>query len=217
LLWVVDVLLSSTLMATTKIPGLVQHVDRTLNRETQYTFDESFAGKEYRTAMITGHRWFNYNIPIDKLITMATNQGVEHFFCGMALGTDQLAAQILIRRKLNWTAVIPSADQHKLWKPHQQSHYKKLLEQATKRVCLYNQYSPGVMQARNLWMVKRSDICLAVFSGDPHGVEDYTKGGTATTFKMALDRNLLIYQYIPAESRFLVIEPAYQQLSLSLT
>lgn len=190
----------------------MQHVDRRVNRETQYDFDESFASKQYHTAMITGHRWFDYNIPISKLITMAVNQGVSHFYCGMALGTDQVAAEILIYRKLKWTAVIPCADQHNLWKPRQQSHYKELLEQATKRVCLYDKYSPGVMQARNLWMVRRSDICLAAFSGDPHGVG----GGTATTFKMARDRNLLIYQYIPAESRFKVLEPASIQLSLNL-
>lgn len=189
--------------------GLMQHVDRTLNRNTQYDFPETFE-KEYHTAMITGHRWFDYNVPIDKLITMAVNQGVTHFLCGMALGTDQVAAEILVQRKLKWTAVIPCADQDKMWKPHQRSHYRKLVEQASKQVTLYKQYSAGVMQARNQWMVERADICLAVFSGDPHGVG----GGTATTVKMAHDRNLLIYQYIPAESRFLVIEPVCQQLNL---
>ncbi|MEG5175579.1 SLOG family protein [Microcoleus sp. B3-D7] len=193
--------------------ALLQQVKESLHRSTQYDFDEPFAGKEYHTAMITGHRWITSSLylpEIEKLIMMAVNQGVQHFFCGMALGTDQLAAQILIRHKLKWTAVIPCRNQHKLWTPRQQFHYKQLLEQATKRVCLFDEYCSGVMQARNLWMVKRSDICLAVFSGDPHGVG----GGTATTFNMARDRNLLIYQYIPAESRFQVIEPAYQQLSL---
>ncbi|MEG4302402.1 SLOG family protein [Microcoleus sp. D3_18a_C4] len=192
--------------------GLIQHVDRTLNRNTQYDFDEPFEGKEYRTAMITGHRWCGdcYSQNIEKLIEMALHLGVNHFLCGMALGTDQIAAKILIRRNLKWTAVIPCADQNKLWKPRQRSHYKKLLEQATKQVTLYPEYRTGVMQARNLWMVKRADICLAFFSGDPHSVG----GGTATTVKMAIDRNLLIYQYIPAESRFVIIEPACQQLSL---
>ena len=128
----------------------------------------------------------------------------------MAIGTDQVAAEILVRRNLKWTAVIPCADQDKLWKPHQRSHYRKLLEKATKQVILYPNYSPGVMHVRNLWMVKRADICLAVFSGDPHGVG----GGTASTFKMAHDRNLLIYQYIPAESKYAIVEPAYQQMSL---
>ena len=190
--------------------ALQQRINRTLNRNIQYNFEEGLEPKQYNTAMITGHRWFNYNIPIDKLIGMAMNQGVTKFLCGMALGADQVAAEILVHRKLKWTAVIPCADQHLLWKPREQSHYKKLLEQATDQVCLYKKYSPGVMQARNQWMVKRADICLAVFSGDPHGVG----GGTATTFKMARNRNLLIYQYIPAESRFVIIEPAYQQLSL---
>ena len=190
--------------------GFAQHLNRSLNREIQYNFDEGFEGKEYNTAMITGHRWFKYNIPVDKLITMAVNQGVSHFLCGMALGTDQVAAEILVRRQLKWTAVVPCGDQDKFWKPRERSHYRKLLEQATKQVTLYKEYSPGVMQARNLWMVKRSDICLAAFSGDPHGVG----GGTASTVKMARDRNVLIYQYIPAESKFTIIHPDCKQLKL---
>ena len=192
--------------------GLLQHVDRTLNRETQYNFDEPFENnKEYHTAMITGHRWIKHNNPpIDNLITMAVNQGVTHFLCGMALGTDQSAAEVLSIRGLKWTAVIPCADQDKLWKPRQRSHYKKLLEQATKQVTLYQNYSSGCMHARNLWMVKRADICLAVFDGDPNNIG----GGTATTVKMALDRNLLIYQFNPIGSKYTIIEPAYQQMSL---
>lgn len=197
-------------MAVSNIPALLQRVDRTLNRETQYNFQEPFEPKEYNTAMITGHRWFEYDIKVDKLITMALNQGVTKFFCVMALGTDQIAAEILIRRKLKWTAVIPCADQHKLWKPRQQSHYQKLLAQATEQKCLYQTYSTGVMHARNQWMVNRSDICLAVFEGDRYG----RGGGTASTFKMARARNLLIYQYIPSESRFVILEPRHHQLSL---
>ena len=185
-----------------------QHADRAITRESQYNFPES--EKEYHTAMITGHRWFtNYKPPIDKLITMAITQGVKHFLCGMALGTDQVAAELLVSRGLKWTAVIPCPNQDEFWKPRQRSHYRKLLEQATKQVTLYPEYSQGVMHGRNLWMVKRSELCLAVFSGDPHGVG----GGTASTVKLARDRNLLIYQYIPAESKFAIIEPDYEQLS----
>lgn len=182
-----------------------------LNRDCQYDFNESFE-KEYHTAMITGHRWCGSSFApqIDKLITMAVNQGVTHFLCGMALGVDQVAAAILVQRKLKWTAVIPCKDQDKLWKPRQQSHYRELVEQATKRVTLYSWFGPGVMQARNLWMIKHSEICLAVFSGDPYGAG----GGTAMTFQMAVDRNLLIYQYIPAESRFVVVEPTCRQMRL---
>ena len=101
--------------------ALFQHVNWTFNCNTLYDFDEPFEAKEYHTALITGHGWFKYQIPIDKLITMAANQGVSHFVCEMALGTDQVVAEILIRRKLKWTAVIPGADDHKLWKPRQPS------------------------------------------------------------------------------------------------
>ncbi|MEG5063149.1 SLOG family protein [Microcoleus sp. B3-A4] len=199
-------------MAATKIFGLAQHVNRKLTRDTEYDFPQSFEPQQYNTAMITGHRYItnSYRVEVDKLIMMAVNQGVKKFFTGMALGTDQVAAEIFIYHKLKWTAVIPCADQDSLWKPRQQSHYKKLLAQATEQICLYKNYSPGVMQARNAWMVKRSDLCLAVFSGDPHN----RGGGTATTFKMARDKNLLIYQYVPAERKYLIIQPTHKQLTL---
>ena len=194
--------------------GLLQHVDRKLNRETQYNFDKSFDKKQYNTAMITGHRWIkNNNPPIDNLITMAVNLGVTHFLCGMALGVDQNAAEVLCIRGLKWTAVIPCADQDKLWKPRQRSHYKKLLEKATRRVILYPQYSPSVMHARNLWMVKHSEICLAVFDGDPNKVG----GGTATTVRMALDRNLTIYQFNPTNSEYSMTEPPWKQMNLFIS
>ena len=199
-------------MAGSNIPALLQRVNRKLTRDTEYDFSQSFEPQQYNTAMITGHRYItdSYRVEVDKLIMMAVEQGVKKFFTGMALGADQVAAEIFIYHKLKWTAVIPCADQHLLWKPRQQSHYKKLLAQATEQVCLYQNYSPGVMQARNAWMVRRSDLCLAVFSGDPHN----RGGGTATTFKMARDKNLLIYQYVPAERKYLIIQPTHQQLTL---
>jgi hypothetical protein len=51
---------------------------------------------------------------------------------------------------------------------------------------------------------------LAVFSGDPHG----QGGGTATTFEMAKRHNLLIYQYVPHERKYIILQPIHKQLSL---
>ena len=160
-------------------------------------------------AFFTGHRYISdcWNKQIRQLIDYALQLGTTEFFSGMALGTDQVAAKLLIEYRLKWTAVIPCADQSEKWTRKQQLHYRKLLESATKQIVLYPQYSPGVMQARNLWMVKRSDLCLAVWDGRD-------SGGTAMTVDAAIGHNLPIIQFNPTNKRFSKIDPKYQQLSL---
>ena len=212
--WVLTFLVL-TMPSYNSAAGLAQYTIRTLNRNTQYNFDDEhnqFNEKEYRTAMITGHRSAKNCLPeMAKLVTMAVNLGVTNFLCGMALGADQCAAELLIMRGLKWTAVIPCGDQDKLWKPHQRSKYRKLLKEATDQITLYPEYSAGVMHARNLWMVKRSQICLAVLSS-------FAKpgGSTRSTVQMALDRNLLVYRFDPEKQEYSMVEPLWKQLTLNL-
>ena len=61
-------------MAATNVCELTEYLARHLNYNTQYGLDEPFVGKEYHAALIIGHRWFNYNIQIDKLIRFALLQ-----------------------------------------------------------------------------------------------------------------------------------------------
>lgn len=159
-------------------------------------------------AFFTGHRHIDYlRKEINQLIDYACQLGINQFYCGMALGSDQIAAELLIGRKLRWTAVIPCADQDEKWTKKQRSHYRKLLDQAPKQIVLYPEYSPGCMQARNLWMIKHSDLCLAIWDGRQ-------TGGTAMTVNAAIDRNLPIIHLNPKNKEFSKIDPKYQQLSL---
>ncbi|MBE9256581.1 SLOG family protein [Dolichospermum sp. LEGE 00246] len=157
-------------------------------------------------AFFTGHRNIDdIKDPINQLIDIALKRGVTEFFNGMALGTDQLAAEVLIKRKLNWTAVIPCKDQDRLWSLQQKVKYKELLKSASNKIVLYPEYAPGVMQARDQWMVKYSDLCLAVYDGR-------LTGGTALSVNLATVKNILIIQFNPRTLEIKVIEP--QQLSL---
>jgi len=173
----------------------------------QQTEREKF-GMEYNTAFFTGHRYITvyYKAEINTLIDMALNQGVSHFLCGMAIGTDMLAAECLIDRALSWTAVIPCADQDERWQIHQQQRYRRLLDQANKQIVLYPKYKDGVMQARNLYMVKKSELCLAMYDGK-------LSGGTALTVRMVQQHQRLIFQCNPQTNVFSISEPS-NQLSL---
>ncbi|MEH2212916.1 SLOG family protein [Nostoc sp.] len=157
-------------------------------------------------AFFTGHRDIHdIKVEINQLIDVALDKGITEYFNGMAIGIDQLIAQVLIERELNWTAVIPCQNQDRLWNLQQKVKYKELLKYASKQIVLYPEYKPGVMQARNQWMVKHSDICLAVYDGR-------LTGGTALSVNMAIAHNLPIIQLNPKTLEITLIEP--RQLSL---
>ena len=173
----------------------------------QKTEPEDF-GMEYNTAFFTGHRYITvyYKAEINTLIDMALNQGVSEFLCGMAIGADLLAAECLVDRALSWTAVIPCTDQTERWTIHQQQRYRQLLDQANKQIVLYPEYKNGVMQARNLYMVKHSELCLAMY-------DNSNTGGTALTVRMAQQHHKLIFQCNPQTNVFSISENS-NQLSL---
>ena len=64
--------------------------------------------KPMKSAFFTGHRNVtNIESQVNQLIQRAKQQGIEHFYCGMALGTDSIAARMLTAQNIPWTAVIP--------------------------------------------------------------------------------------------------------------
>ena len=163
-------------------------------------------------AFFTGHRNIIYPPintikAIEKMVYYAKNVGINHFYCGMAIGSDQLFARVLIDNGLLWTAVIPCRNQEKLWTRKQQKNYKHLLKFCQRKVVLYPEYSPGVFHARNAYMIKHSDICLAVYDGRK-------KGGTYETVKLAIACNLTIIQFNPLTNKITLIKSPIKQLSL---
>lgn len=157
----------------------------------------------------TGHRYIDWTWKekINQLIDIATEQGVNEYYIGMAIGTDLTAAECLTERHLKWTAVLPCKNQDKLWKIKERNHYAKVLKSAHKQIILYPEYSLGCMQARNHWMVNHSDICLAVYDGRP-------TGGTALTVQMAFCRNLPIIAINPMNNQLVMHKSQFTQLSL---
>jgi len=162
-----------------------------------------------KKAFFTGHRQISLRSVyqgIDQLIDFALNENVDHFYSGMALGVDQIAANKLHERSLPWTAVIPCKDQEKLWTEQQQSKYSDLLKLADKKITLAESYADGVMQARNAWMVRRSQICLAVFDG--------RAGGTKSTVELAINRGLIVAVFNPNNGEMEIIPKAKQLILL---
>jgi uncharacterized phage-like protein YoqJ len=162
------------------------------------------------SACFTGHRTASRSAhykDAEKLIQMAIARGINHFYCGMALGFDQIAAEVLVDHQLSWQAVVPCLDQDAKWSNSQKQKYHKLLKQADKKVVLFAQYSNGVMQARNEFMIKRSQLLLAFWDGSQ-------TGGTFHTVSLALAKNIPIIRYNPSTEEFSESQQNWNQLSL---
>ena len=145
-----------------------------------------------KCAFFTGHR---HGYPtavagLKPLIQMALDSGIDHFYCGMALGTDLMAANLLSEQSLDWTAVLPCPHQDRFWPASAQALYQRILAQAPAKILLAQQYHPQVYALRNQFMVSHSQLCLAVYDGR-------LGGGTAMTLRLAIQANLTIHIWNP--------------------
>jgi uncharacterized phage-like protein YoqJ len=138
-----------------------------------------------RIACFTGHRNVTDVVafPLGRAIHMAVDSGINHFFVGMALGSDQLAAKVLVSMNLPWTAVIPCEDQAKLWSISQRKEFECILRYAKSKVILQAKYSASCMHIRNQYMIDHSESCIAIYDGR-------LLGGTANTIRLAKSKSL---------------------------
>ena len=142
-----------------------------------------------KSAFFTGHRdYSNLESGINRLINYAISNQVNHFYVGMALGTDLIAAKLLCNRGLNWTAVIPFPGQTGHWKEEDKKLYEQLLPFSIERVTLFREYHQHAYHVRNDYMISHSQLCLAVYDGRHHG-------GTASVIRKVqnLGKELMLY------------------------
>ena len=134
------------------------------------------------TLAFTGHRpnklgGYDYHNPLNKLVERAMELAIEEInptkiISGMALGVDQLAANLAQMNSIPWIAAVPFRGQELAWPKQSQTIYHRLLETASEVVIVSDgEYSPQKMQIRNQWMVDNCTQLLAVWDG--------SNGGTA--------------------------------------
>ena len=118
-------------------------------------------------------------------------EGVDRFLCGMALGSDQIAFEILIQLKhefphISLHAYIPCQEQYRKWSATQTARYRAILLHVDEIVCIGEEYTPMCMQKRNHAMVDACDILLAVYTQG-------TRGGTKATIDYAIKKKRKLY------------------------
>ncbi len=152
----------------------------------------------------TGHRDFERTaspteiLIFEKLINNLIGFGYTTFIAGGALGFDTFAAENILKRREQGSAVrlelvLPCANQAERWKPFEQQRYQNILRAADRVECLYERYNDTCMHERNRRMVDRSSICVAYCK--------HSAGGTASTVRYAASHGLTVYNIAEMASK----------------
>lgn len=120
----------------------------------------------------------------------AVADGCTDFLCGMALGSDTWAAELVLEvretlldiKPVHLHAYLPFAGQDERWSAQSRKRYHNILSRCDSVTILSEEYKPSCMEERNRAMIQRADRLIAVFDGK--------KGGTANTIRMAHEKGI---------------------------
>ncbi len=136
---------------------------------------------------VTGHRVLGKNFSaakLEKALRSLAAEGIDTFYCGMALGFDALCCETLARLKgefpIKIVACIPCADQSARYTAREKRRYEQLLSVCDEKIVLHERYEQGCMFERNRYMVDRCNVLLAYLEND--------RGGTFYTVNYAKKR-----------------------------
>ena len=124
-------------------------------------------------------------------INLIENENVTHFISGMALGTDLMAAEIVLDLKVSYPGItlesaIPCETQAVKWTVSQRERYYDIAAQCDKETMLQNHYSPDCLDKRNRYMVDHADFILAVWNGKASGT------GRTVTYARGKNRTVIV-------------------------
>ena len=157
------------------------------------------------TVCFTGHRpqnlpcGFNEEHPVCRkiklqlerlIIGVIEKKNVTHFISGMALGTDQWAAEIVLFLKeeypeITLEAALPCRSQTLCWNVKNKDKYDRLLAQCDKVTILQEEYTYDCIMKRNMYMVDSADYVIGVWNGKP--------SGTGKTVRYAVNSKKPVY------------------------
>lgn len=151
-----------------------------------------FEIRKENTACFTGHRILPSNDSaikkkIEKEIRILINQGITTYLCGMAIGFDMLAAEVILKLRnefpnLKLVAVIPCLNQNAKFSIKDKTRYKHIIKNSEKIIIIAQEYYNGCMQKRNRFLVDYSTKVLAYLNS--------SRGGTFYTVNYAVKNDI---------------------------
>jgi len=132
-------------------------------------------------------------------IAALADSGVTDFLCGMAEGTDQICAElVLVQREKNSAlklhCILPCMGQDARWSDSARRRYRSIVTRADSRLYVSREYHKDCMMERNRFLVDRSSYLLAVYDGKQ-------KGGTAATVNYAREQHRKVIVIDPITRR----------------
>ena len=154
--------------------------------------------QRHRCACFTGHRPHKLHQPesvvfaaLEDAIRNAVAAGFDTFISGMAWGVDLWAAEIVMQLKeegypLQLIAAVPYDGFERGWDDDWKQRFYSILAAADRVEYICPQFHRGCYQKRNEWMVDRSVLLIAAYTGEAGGTKntvDYAaRKGVQTVF-----------------------------------
>ena len=118
-----------------------------------------------------------------ELTRLITEEEVNRFITGMALGTDQICAELVLELKeaypqITLECAIPYEEQAAKWTVPQRDRYFSIIVRSDCENQLQGAYTKDCMAKRNRYMVEESGHVLAVWDGT-------ARSGTGQTVRYA--------------------------------
>lgn len=122
-------------------------------------------------------------LELHNAIVRAVDDGYTTFLCGMAMGVDIWAGEIVLGLKrqfknLKLIAVVPFPQQANTWPQEWRIRFGNLLEKTDEVIMISDQYDSERFFERNRYLVDHSSRLIAVYNQEK-------KGGTAYTVRYA--------------------------------
>ena len=129
-------------------------------------------------------------------IKAAVSAGYRTFLCGMGMGADIWAGQIVAEKRkenpeLRLVCAVPWPGFSNRWSVEWQEQYSALLREADLVVPVSHQYRDDVFEKRNKWLVDHSSRVIAFYNGEPGGTMDLV--GYALSRKVPVFTNVSVF------------------------
>lgn len=143
-----------------------------------------------KSVAFTGHRTIRpehlerLRTALAPAIVELYEKGCRDFYCGMAMGFDLLAAEVVIELKaicpqLRLIAAIPFHHQDRFYSETDKTRYQNALAATDERIILTTRYDRNAYRIRNAFMIEHAAHVIAYFDASLL----YT--GTGQTMRMA--------------------------------
>ena len=133
--------------------------------------------------------------------------GIRSFYSGVEMGVDMWGAEEIIKlkctcRNIKLICVEPFKGREKYWPLEEQKRYQTIIRNSDGRISLSDFSVCDRYQIRNLYMIEKSDVLLAVYDWNHPNI----KSGTGRTIRQAQEYRKKIYMLNPVTFETIISE-----------